>query len=100
MSTLKEVEVQVPDYVTTASMPYEVKVAEQIEGVFGTCSELTKVVRMNDEFNSPMEFLTTWYHEAVESAISECHCKIEHDDVDRVAHVCAEWTLCLLEAQE
>ena len=94
------VTIPVPEYVTTCSMPYEMRVVDLAETDFASCSEVTKIARMRLEFNGPMEFLVAWFHEAFETAKMESQVEWKsHEELDRAAHVAAEWALALILAQ-
>lgn len=92
--------VPVPEYVTTCSMPYGVLVTVLPSDQYGAEEERLKRVLMSEEYANPMEFLTCYFHAAFETAKMESQVKWEsHEELDRVAHVAAEWALALIMAQ-
>ena len=94
--------VNAPEYVTTCSVPYEVRVVNLPEFSYGSTTELadSKVVRYRQTFASPMDLLLTIAHEALEAAQAENMVTIEdHKELDRAAHVVAEHFLAWVMAQ-
>ena len=94
--------VPAPDYVTTCSIPYEVRVADLAETSYGTTTELAnlKVIRYRQDFASPIDLFLTIGHEALEAAIMENLISMEdHKELDRAAHVVAEHFLAWVMAQ-
>lgn len=96
------VTIPAPDYVTTCSVPYEVRVADLAEMSYGTTTELAnlKVIRYRQDFASPIDLLLTIAHEALEAAMMENLINMEdHKELDRAAHVVAEHFLAWVMAQ-
>lgn len=94
------VTVPVPGYVTTCSMPYDLLLTMLPSDQYGSEDERLKLVMMCSEYTSPMEFLTCYFHAAFETAKMESQVKWEsHEELDRVAHIAAEWAYALIMAQ-
>ena len=96
------VTVMAPDYVTTCSVPYEVRIVDLAEASYGTTTELadSKVIRYRLTFASPIDLLLTIAHEALEAACAENMVNIEdHKELDRAAHIVAEHFLAWVMAQ-
>ena len=96
-----DVAVKLPDYLTTTGMPYEVRVIEMLpEEAYGTEVEAIKIVWAKDSYASVREFLVCYFHMAFETAKMENVAPLEdHGELDRLAHVAAEWAEALIMAQ-
>ena len=98
----RPVMVPVPEYVTTCSVPYEVRVVDLAETDYACTVEIAnfKAVRYRLDYASPMDLFITIAHEALEMAKRENMVKMEdHDELDRAAHIIAEHFLAWVMAQ-
>ena len=96
------VTVTAPDYITTASVPYEVRVVDLPETNYAATTEfaVAKIIRYRETFTSPIDLFLTIAHEALEAATFENMVTIEdHKELDRAAHVVAEHFLAWVMAQ-
>ena len=89
-----------PDYVTSCSIPSEVRIVDLAEEDYAATTEHTRITRYRLEYHGPEELFCTIAHEALESAENENMCKfLDHKELDRAAHVVAEHFLAWVMAQ-
>jgi len=90
-----------PDWVPVFGVPYEVRIVDLPEDTMGVTTELKdrQIIRLNDTYQSLTAFWIAWRHEINEAAKIECHLKVNHNDLDRLAHVDAAADIALINAQ-
>lgn len=80
--------VKIPRRVTVGAYEYELRMVDTLlrdDRLLGRCNSDTGIIEIEPSANTNIRAVTL-FHEIIE-AINLCYsCKMEHDDIDRMAH--------------